>query len=84
MAKNLENSYYKAVVVECPQSQPYGLLSVGVRLSDKRFTANFSDSNIQAVSLMPGDEVWICPFTGDVGPIVKHNSLVRFFKRLLN
>lgn len=84
MEKYSDTSYYKAVVVERPKNKPYGLLTVQVRLRNKQLTANFLNSDIQAVNLKSGDEIWICPATGDIGPIVKHNPLMRFLKLLWN
>ena len=76
--------YYKAVVAESPKFEPYGLVTVRVRLHRKYLTAKFLSGNVEAPDLKPGDEVWVCPLDGDAGPVIRHNPLMRFFMRLLH
>lgn len=72
--------YYKAVVIKRPQQEAYGLVTARVRYKRTKFTtAKFLQGNPQAMDLKCGDEVWVCPFDGDAGPIIKHNLLLRLW-----
>ena len=76
------NSYCKAIVTRPPHKDTYGLVTVRVRFRgkfSKRFTAKFINGNPEASDLKIGDEVWVQVSTGDAGPIIKHNPLVRLW-----
>lgn len=80
MEHDSESSYYKAVVVERPQQEAYGLVTARVRYQRNRYiTAKFLQGNPLAMSLKCGYEVWVCPFDGDAGPIIQHNLFMRLW-----
>ena len=72
--------FYKAVVIERPQQEAYGLVTARVRYKRNRcITAKFLQGNPQAMNLKCGDEVWVCPFDGEAGPIIQHNLFMRLW-----
>lgn len=79
------NSYVRAVVLKPPVVDQYNLVSVLVRLrrlDRKRLQASFINGCADAMSLKPGDEVWVCPANGEIGAVIKHNRLMRLWLRL--
>ncbi|MBR6356313.1 MAG: hypothetical protein IKR92_05615 [Alphaproteobacteria bacterium] len=76
------DSYRKAIVIGSPKKETYGLVKVRIRFRgkfSKRMTASFINGNPDAADLKCGDEVWVHSGTGDAGPIIKHNPLVRLW-----
>ena len=77
-----KSSYRKAVVIRSPQKEDYGLVRVRVRFRgkfSKQMTASFINGNPAASDVKCGDEVWVHATSGEAGPIIRHNPLMRLW-----
>ena len=75
--------YYQAIVMGKPSRRKNGKIMAKVRFRNKKrvFVATFGSNFKKALTLRPGDEVWVCPYEHDaLDRIDRHCALVRWYK----